>query len=176
MYPIGTRKLTTPRLTLRKLCPEDAVPLYQAGILGASPEEARQIMQNMLRYNDEPMNFHWVLCLNDQPIGRIKAWEVNPRDDYAQLGYDIAPAHRCQGYMTEAVRRVCQYLLTEAGMHRVYCIIRESNPASIRVCEKAGLKYEGFLRKHFKEPDGSFVDVRVYGLLKEEILPSAHVH
>ena len=169
MNPIGTRELSTPRLTLRKLRPEDALPLHEAGILGSSLQEAQDAVQNMIRYNDDPMNFHWILCLNDAPIGRIKAWEVNPRDDYAQLGYDISPAHRNQGYMTEALRRVCEYLLTEAGMHRVYCMVRESNLASRRVCEKAGLQYEGFLRKHFRQPDGSYVNVCAYGILAEEL-------
>ena len=175
MNTIGTRELRTARLLLRKPQIEDAIPLHEAGILGSSPEDAQNILQNMIRYNDDPMNFHWVLCLDGLPIGRIKAWEVNPRDDYAQLGYDLAPSHRCQGYMTEAVRRVCEYLLNDAGMHRVYCMVRESNLPSIRVCEKAGLRYEGFLRQHFKQPDGSFVNVRVYGLLREEIASSAHV-
>ena len=70
--------------------------------------------------------------------------------------------------MTEAVREVIRYLLTDAEFNRVYTMIRETNVPSIRVCEKAGMTREGTLRKHFTQPDGSYVDVRVYGILTSE--------
>lgn len=169
MNAIGTRELQTPCLILRRIREEDAEPLYEGGCLGDSLEEAQQILGAMMQYNDDPMNFHWVLEHQGQAVGRIKAWEVNPVDDYAQLGYDIRADFRSRGLMTEAVRAVCAYLLTEAGFHRVYCMIRASNAPSVRVCEKAGMIFDGTLREHFKQPDGSFVDAKVYSMLASEV-------
>lgn len=170
MKEIGTNILHTPRLTLRKLCSSDALDLYTAGSLGETLAEAEDIVNNMLCYNDDPMNFHWALEYEGRAIGRVKAWEVNQRDSYAQLGYDIGSQYRSLGLMTEAVRAVVRYLLIDAGFNRVYAMIRENNIASIRVCEKAGFVHEGTMRKHFAENDGSFVNVLVYGILASDLI------
>lgn len=169
MNTIGTKELHTPRLLLRKIRESDSESLFACGCLGKSPEEARKLTQDMMQYNDDPTNFHWILEHRGRAIGRIKAWEVNPRDDYAQLGYEIGAEFRSQGLMTEAVRAVCAYLLTEVRCNRVYCIVRKSNLPSIRVCEKAGMICDGIMRQHFKQPDGSYVDVKIYSILASEL-------
>jgi RimJ/RimL family protein N-acetyltransferase len=94
---------------------------------------------------------------------------VNPYDGNLQLGYDIGLAYRNHGYMTEAVRAVVRYLLTDAEAHRVYCSVRESNRASQRVCEKAGMTHEGTMRQHYARQDGGFDDVRIYGIVRGEL-------
>ena len=169
MNTIGTKELRTASLLLRKIRSEDAAALFEAGALGESLAEAETSIGKMLQCNEDPMNFHWALEYEGRAVGRIKAWEVNPRDEYAQLGYDIGPGFRSKGLMTEAVRAVCVYLLTDVGLNRVYCMVRETNIPSARVCEKAGMTLDGRMRKHFRQPDGSFVDVKIYSLLASEI-------
>lgn len=169
MIAAGTQKLRTDRLILRKLRESDAGELHDGGCLGKTPGEALDAVRKMMENNDDPMNFHWVLEYQGRAAGRIRAWDVSLRDDYAQLGYDIAEAYRCKGLMTEAVGAVCRYLLTEAAFNRVYCMVRETNHASCRVCEKAGMTLDGVMRRHFRQPDGTYTDVRVYSILACEI-------
>ena len=169
MREIGTSTIYTQRLCLRNPKISDAAELFSADILGDTLEEAENAVSNMIRYNDDPLNFHWVLEYQGNAIGRIKAWEVNTRDNYAQLGYDIGKKYRCKGLMTEAVRAVIRYLLTEVSFNRVYCMVRESNKPSIRICEKANMIYEGTMRKHFIETDGTYSDVLVFGILSSEL-------
>lgn len=169
MNAIGTNAIRTQRLVLRKMQPSDALDLYDAGALGETLDEAKEAVTNMIRYNDDPLNFHWVLEYKGKAIGRVKAWEVSTRDSYAQLGYDVGSAYRCRGFTTEAVNAVVRYLLTDAEFNRVYAMVRENNIASIRVCEKAGMLHEGTMRKHFVETNGSFSDVRVYGILASDL-------
>ena len=166
----GTQELSTQRLLLRKIKKEDAASLYSVGSLGSSLEEAVEIVENMMKYNDDLYSFHWVLEYQGKAVGRIKGWEIHPQHNYVQLGYDIGAPYRGLGLMTEAVQAVCRYLLKECEFNRVYCMVRESNPASMRVCEKAGLKHEGFLRKHWQEPDGSYVNVHYYGMLSSDLI------
>ena len=169
MKPLGTQELHTPRLLLRKIKKEDAESLYSIGSLGSSPEDAARLVENMMQYNDDPFTFHWTLDYQGQAVGRIKAWELHPQHHYAQLGYDIGEPFRGIGLMTEAVKAVAEYLLKECEFNRVYCMVRESNPASMHVCEKAGMKHEGFLRKHWQEPDGSYTNVHYYGMLTSDL-------
>ena len=167
MKSIGTTTLYTDRLCLRKLRKSDAAELFYAGILGDTLAEAEETVDNMIRYNDVPLNFHWVIEYEGQAVGRVKAWEVSVRDSYAQLGYDIGQAYRSLGLMTEAVRAVVRYLLTDAAFNRVYCVVRKNNIPSIRVCEKVVMTNEGIMRKHFADGE-SFVDALVFGILASD--------
>ena len=169
MKAIGTTTLVTPRLILRKISMEDAESLFSVGSLGNSLQDATQSVANMVQYNDDPLSFHWVLEYEGKAIGRIKGWEVDPHNNFVQLGYDIGVPYRRNGLMTEAVKAVCTYLLREREFNRVYCMVKESNPASNRVCEKAGMKHEGFLRNHWIQEDGSYTNVHYWGMNASDI-------
>ena len=169
MKAIGTKTLVTHRLILRKINNEDAESLFSVGSLGESLQDAVQIVSNMVQCNDDPMSFHWVLEYEGKAVGRIKGWEIDPHNNFVQLGYDIGVPHRGKGLMTEAVKAVSTYLLKECEFNRVYCMVRESNPASNRVCEKAGMKHEGFLRNHWIQDDGSYTNVHYWGILSSDI-------
>lgn len=169
MKPIGTRIIRTERLCL---CPpetSDAESLVRIKSLAMPLDEARKTVAAMVEELKKPFVFHWIISLNDTPIGRIKAWDVNPYNGYVQLGYDIGPDYRCRGYMTEAMQAVIQYMLLKADANRVYCSVRESNLASRRVCEKCGMQHEGTLRQHYARQDGGFDDVRIYGIVKSDL-------
>ena len=174
MKPLGSKTIHTARLTLRQVAAEDAEELVRCRSLPMSLAEANKAVVGMLEELRKPFNFHWVITLEDEVIGRIKAWDVSPYNGYLQLGYDIAPEYRSKGYMTEAVQAVISYLLMEAEVNRVFCSVRESNPASCRVCEKVGLQHEGTLRQHYARQDGGYDDVRIYGVIKGDLTRSDH--
>ena len=169
MKPIGTRQITTPRLILRAPQLSDAEALVQAGSLAMSIAEAKKSVAAMVDEQKHPFAFHWVITLAGQPIGRVKGWEVSPYNGYIQLGYDVGPTYRNQGYMSEAVAAVIRYLLVEAEANRVYCSVRESNLPSRRVCEKCGMQHEGVMRQHYAQQDGGYDDVHIYGIVRSDL-------
>lgn len=169
MKGVGTRTITTERLLLRAPQQSDAAGLRLAGALPMTEDEAEKAVAAMVAERGKPFVFHWVITIEGRPVGRVKGWEVSPYNGYVQLGYDIGPQWRGRGYMTEAVRAVIRYLLQEAQAHRVYAMARESNTASRRVLEKAGMQHEGVMRGHFMAQDGSYDNVHVYGILAGEL-------
>lgn len=169
MKPIGTKPITTPRLILRAPQLSDAEELVHAGALAMSAQEAKKAVAGMVEELRHPFTFHWVITLDGRAIGRVKGWDVSPYNGYLQLGYDVGPAYRNQGYMTEAVRAVIRYMLTEADANRVYCSVRAGNAASRRVCEKCGMQHEGVLRQHYARQDGGYDDVLIYGIVKGDL-------
>jgi len=169
MKPIGTKPIQTPRLLLRAPKLSDAEELVHAKSLAMSLEEAKKALQGMVDEMKHPFTFHWVITLEGHAIGRVKGWEVSPYNGYLQLGYDVGPAYRNCGYMTEAVQAVISYLMRQADANRVYCSVRESNLASGRVCEKCGMQLEGVMRQHYARQDGGFDDVHIYGIVKSDL-------
>lgn len=169
MKPIGTKNITTKRLYLRAPQLSDAEALVRVKSLAMSSQEARKAVAAMVEEQKHPFSFHWVITLAGQVIGRVKGWEVSPYNGYLQLGYDVGPEYRNQGYMSEAVSAVIRYLLLEADANRVYCSVRAGNMASRRVCEKCGMQHEGVMRQHYARQDGGYDDVYVYGILRDDL-------
>lgn len=169
MNPTGTCLLTTSRLVLRAPQLTDAEALVRIKSLPMSLAEAQKAVASMVEERHKPFTFHWVITLDDAVIGRVKAWDVNPYNGYLQLGYDVGPEYRGKGYMTEAVRAVIRFMLTEAQVNRVFCSVRAGNAASRRVCEKAGMALEGIMRQHHARQDGGYDDVCIYGIVKSDL-------
>ena len=169
MKPIGTQTLMTNRLALRRVQPDDAEALVRIRSLPMTLQEAKAAVGRMVQELEKPFTFHWVITREDEVIGRIKAWEVDPYNGYLQLGYDMAPHERGKGYMTEAVRAVVHFMLTQAKANRVFCSVRAGNAASRRVCEKTGMSLEGIMRQHYARQDGGYDDVSIYGIIRSDL-------
>jgi len=83
----------------------------------------------------------------------------------AELGYWIGVPYWNRGYATEAARMGLAFGFAYFGLHRIKSSYFASNPASGRVMEKIGMRYEGRRREQlFKEGRG-FEDVVDYGIL-----------
>lgn len=169
MKPIGSKTITTARLVLRAPADGDAEALVRVKSLTMPLAEAKKAVAGMVEELKHPFVYHWVITLEGEIIGRVKAWDVNPYNGYLQLGYDVGAEYRNHGYMTEAVGAVIRYLMQEAAVNRVFCSVRAGNAASRRVCEKCGMQLEGVMRQHYARQDGGYDDVCIYGILKSDM-------
>ncbi|MDT0542508.1 MULTISPECIES: GNAT family N-acetyltransferase [Streptomyces] len=61
-----------------------------------------------------------------------------PSEGILEIGYGIVASRRSRGYATEATRALAEYALTAPDVHTVTASVELSNPASLRVLEKAG--------------------------------------
>ena len=64
----------------------------------------------------------------------------------AEVGYCIGSRWWNQGYVSEALGMVMDFLFDQVGFHRIEARHDEENHASGRVMEKNGMKREGLLR------------------------------
>jgi RimJ/RimL family protein N-acetyltransferase len=82
------------------------------------------------------------------------------------LGYVLARPHWGRGYMTEAARAVVALALTESW--RVWAFCDVDNVGSARVMEKAGMSFEGVLRRYSCHPNlgPEPRDCRVYSTVR----------
>jgi len=85
-----------------------------------------------------------------------------------EIGYGIdEPSLREKGYASEGAKLLIDYLFATKTIVRLQATTNISNLASKRVLEKLGFMKEGTLRKS-DFIDGTFSDVLIYGLLREE--------
>ncbi len=91
-----------------------------------------------------------------------------------EIGYFVDIDHEGQGYVTEAVKTALSFVFSHLQAQRVSLHCSTTNLRSQRVAERCGFTREGLLRQNRRQPDGSFSDSLVYGLLRSEwvkILP-----
>jgi len=78
-----------------------------------------------------------------------------------------------QGYATESIKRVIDYLFKELNKHRIIASIDPDNINSIRLVERIGFRKEG----HFVESlfiNGKWVDDLIYALIEKDWVKLNH--
>jgi RimJ/RimL family protein N-acetyltransferase len=97
----------------------------------------------------------------------------NPDDDvpHPEIGFGIAArAARGKGYATEAVGLLVDYLFAGYPSERITAFTDVENAPAQRLLSRVGFSREGVMRRAtFRS--GSFHDVALYGLLREEWRP-----
>ncbi len=96
------------------------------------------------------------------------AFQVLPDDPHqAQIGYTFSRPFQKQGYATEAVRALLDFLFMEYRLHRVTATCDAENGASVKLLERIGMRREG----HFIENiwfKGAWGDEYSYAILNRE--------
>ncbi|MFC4769530.1 GNAT family N-acetyltransferase [Effusibacillus consociatus] len=94
---------------------------------------------------------------------------IDKSNDKGELGYWIGKPYWGNGYTTEAAKIIIRFGFEDLRLNRIWASAMTRNPASIKVMEKIGLKYEGTSPQAILKW-GNFEDVSFYGLLKSDFL------
>jgi RimJ/RimL family protein N-acetyltransferase len=98
---------------------------------------------------------------------RTRANEQSP-PAVAEIGWCFAPSYAGRGLATEAATALITLAFDHYPLHRLYASLDPRNERSSALCERLGMTREAHLRRDFPEPDGTWTDNMVYGLLREE--------
>ncbi|MEI2692944.1 MAG: GNAT family protein [Anaerolineae bacterium] len=96
------------------------------------------------------------------------AFQVLADDDQqAEIGFTFSRLYQKQGYATEAVRRLLDYLFVDLRLHRVTATCDVGNVASFRLLERVGMRREAHQIENiwFK---GAWGSEYVYAMLHRE--------
>ena len=154
---IGSKKITTNRLLLRRFSENDAKEIFEtwmsdvevAKYMVWNPQknikETEQWLQKcILKYKkDDVYNWGIELNKNKKLIGSISANKIETDDECYEIGYTIGKKYWRNGYATEALKAVTEFLMQEVGIPRILCRYAKENQASGRVIQKVGFKYKG---------------------------------
>lgn len=159
-------RLTTARLELRPPTMDDAQAIFsgyaQDGEITrylvwrphGDLDETRRFLRTCVDGWASGKEFTWAITLKESTdlIGMVAC---RPRGHRADLGYVLARSYWGNGYMTEAVSAVVQWLLGGPEVYRVWAVCDTANLASARVLEKVGMTREGILKRWSVHPNVS---------------------
>ena len=95
-------------------------------------------------------------------------FELKSVDDRtAEIGWLVAPAFQGRGYARESAELLLDLAFGELGLHRVIAELDPRNAASVRVCERLGMRKEAHIVEHMWLK-GEWTDTGSYAILERE--------
>ncbi len=172
--------ITTDRLLLRAARMSDAQDMYE---YSRDPEVARHVLweahssihqtRAYIRFlikqyrNASPSTFVIVLRETGKVIGTIGYMWVQPENRSAEVGYSLSRAYWNMGIMSEALRAVLGFGFKRLNLNRIEAQHECDNPASGKVMQHAGMRFEGTLRQRVYNK-GRYADVNLYAILRKD--------
>lgn len=84
-----------------------------------------------------------------------------------ELGYWVGKPYWNRGYASEAAQRLISYGFDVLGLNRIHATYFADNPASERVMQKIGMRYEGLMRQYYLKW-GEFRDTGLYAITRSD--------
>lgn len=111
----------------------------------------------------------WGVALHDDDrlVGQCGFNEWSRVHRWAELAFDLAPAHWGTGLMRRAVGAVLEWAFQQEQLNRVHAFVRVDNGRSQRLLERSGFVREGCLRS-YRVSRGEPHDFYIYGLLRSD--------
>jgi ribosomal-protein-alanine N-acetyltransferase len=176
LFPV----LTTERMVLRRLQPEDAPDVFvfrgdiEVQQYNDEPLEdeaaALDFIQHLNADYDAQHNILWAMTLRDENrvFGLCGFGYWDRMHQRSAIGYDMARSHWGQGLALEALAEVLRFGFERMQLHRIEAETVLDNTRSVRLLERLGFQREGSRREFTLEADGQFHDDVIYGLLRRE--------
>ncbi|MBL7977324.1 MAG: GNAT family N-acetyltransferase [Bacteroidetes Order II. Incertae sedis bacterium] len=153
--------ITTPRLELRVMTPEDSPSLYA---LRSDPVVMRFIPRPLAKTTSDTLALiqafqalieahqaiTWGIFLRSTEalIGTIGYVQIHPQHSRAEVGYLLGVPYQRNGFMSEALNAVLIHGFRVWKFHTVEAIISPDNLPSRYLLEKIGFIQEGYFKEN----------------------------
>ena len=182
MQHLGTMKLETERLILRRFTIDDAGAMFNNW--ASDPEVTKYLMwpahtsieisvtvitEWVSQYKNDDY-YTWAIVLKEngnEPIGGISVVSKDDRIEMVHIGYCIGRKWWHKGITTEALSALVEFFFNEVSVNRIESRYDPNNPNSGKVMAKCGMRYEGTLREADWNNKG-ICDSEVYAILSKD--------
>ena len=176
---LGTRRIETKRLILRRFTLDDALPMYRNWASDheatkyltwqthENAEQTKSVLESWISSYENEDKYIWCIAKkeNDEPIGSINAFHYQEKINAMEVGYCISRSYWHQGITSEALGAVMKYLLDEVGIDRIEARHDAINPNSGGVMRKCGMRHEG-TRIRAGWTNAGIYDTELYGYVR----------
>lgn len=177
MEHLGTRCLETPRLMLTPFHEGDtwAESLELLSFISASYQfnliPCTQMAELTARYT-APDFYCWAVRRKNHPgtIGCVYVSILSTADAWCTVEFVIAREYWRQGYISEALPEVLNFLFMEVGFHRIQAYCPVNNFVAGRLLTQLGFLCDGYMREACRDTSepSRFVDMGIYSILSQE--------
>jgi RimJ/RimL family protein N-acetyltransferase len=183
MKYLGTKRLETERIILRRIEHEDIQEMYEKW---ASLEicnkyfpwnevkdmdEYEQKVASWIESYEDKLYYQWILELKEmnEVIGIINLHHIYETSNSAETSYILTPTHWGKGLMKETLKRIIEFAFLELELARLEADVLEGNIASECVLTKCGMTKETVVKAKYQK-NGMDIDSVPYTLFKKDWL------
>lgn len=181
---MGTPKIETERLLLRKLVMKDAQSVFNNWLSDervsdnrVSPahkqvsETTESLAKIVAKYESKNLCYWGIeLKADGELIGEIDLYDFDSMTGNCEVSYSIGYKWWNQGYGSEALKAVVEFGFDYMNVHKISAAHNTDNPASGRIMVKAGMEMEGIVRHMIRNAKNQYKDCAIYGILQEEYI------
>ena len=144
-------KLTTERLKLRPISKQDVENLF---LLRSNPivnkhlertppaqlSDVEDFIWKIKEGQKTGLSFYWIIeeKSTGQFLGTICLWNIDNQSNSGEIGYELLPQYHGNGYMSEAVDAVINYVRKNLNVNMIAAYSALANYSSSRLLEKKG--------------------------------------
>lgn len=117
-----------------------------------SPEQSYGYLESIAQSYKNGDFYDWAVTLTEggKMIGTCGFTSFDFEHGRAEVGYVLNPKFWGQGIATEAVSAAIEFAFKELGANRVEAKFIQGNGASLRVMQKCGMTFEGYLKQYMR--------------------------
>lgn len=185
---LGTPKIETTRLILRKLVKKDVQSIYDNWLSDERVSNNRispphkTVMETIQRVEEIECEYesnekcYWGIELKctGSLIGEIDLYNFDDTTGNCEVSYSIGYNWWNMGFGTEALQAVVEFGFKYMNIHKISAAHNTDNPASGRVMCKVGMELEGIIRHMIRNYKNQYKDCAVYGMIKDDYLKSSY--
>ena len=176
----GTQLLQTQRLILRKITSDDLemiyswmndpeVTKYEDWIPHESVEYTRGFISWLTGDYKSEQTYCWSMQLGEEMVGFAMVAGVNEWE--GSIAYYLKRDLWSNGYATEAVDAIMNYMFVEVGVDSINAKHSINNIASGKVLKKVGMRYRGHVKEfEYYTSKSEWHDCDFYAITKEQYL------
>ena len=181
LFNVGTQKIITERLTLRKFEYSDNenmrrywvsdpnIQLLYSEPVYETEKEIEELLSKYINGYNQNDYYRWAIILNEtnECIGQIAFFLIDKKNHFGEIEYCVGSKFQRKGFATEATKALIEFGFDKINLHKIQVCHKSINEPSKKLIQKCGFKYEGTLRDFFYM-DGQYVDRLYYSMLKDE--------
>lgn len=173
-------RITTERLVLRQITPEDAEALFAVFSdevvlefydepLHHSINDSRDLIRRQQGWYARREGIRWGISRKGEEavIGSCGLYNFDEDSHRAETGYELRRDCWRQGIMREALGAMLSFAFGPMALHRVEALVDGENARSQGLLRGLGFAHEGTLRQRFFA-HGAYHDDWYFGLLRDE--------
>jgi UDP-4-amino-4,6-dideoxy-N-acetyl-beta-L-altrosamine N-acetyltransferase len=118
------------------------------------------------RYLEDKNQKHFVILVNNTPVGQVGLSEVSKGNKHAEVFIIIGnDKYRGIGISQTALQFITNYGFNRLKLHKIFLEVNALNEQAIKAYEKFGFKHEGVLKEHLFY-NNKYIDLLYMSIIK----------
>jgi RimJ/RimL family protein N-acetyltransferase len=173
-------RINTERLLLRHLSQDDAADLFSyrskldvyryQQFRPTTVEDARVFINRTSAIPGRMDTWYQlgiIILKTNEFIGDTGIYFLPPEARQVELGITLKPSQQMQGFATEALSWLIDYLFRNMSVQRIICSVDPRNKRSIRLMNRLGFRQEAHFHKSLFQ-DNEWQDDLIFAILEDE--------